>query len=435
MPALAFSSTISYANAESNSFIYDIAKEAKDGFNYLFKTLIFGTTMKPSDSTQNPNNDFLELPRYTFDFELRPDLFLNFRRVTLIAKPRINVERQYWNDGNRDGDSSTKDDCYVNEWIARLRLTEGLFASYGRENLQWGASFLLSPSNPFFRNNGQSNPKCEVPGMDFARFVWIPNSSCTASLIANTDEGRQEFVLDDFEPTYALKLDYNSYQKNFSVIASYKEEDRFQIGAFAKWTVSDALMLHGETSVTQGTNALYPVEIITPSGSSIQMIPVKKDETSLEGLLLLGGSYTLEAGPTLTLEYVFNSTGYDEKEAELYYELRDEASQAFYSPYSGVAEIAQLLLIQTLDTKLKLLRKNYFMLQYQHSQIRDVLNLIFRYTYNINDYSSHFVSIVEYDVGDHTQLFLIGNQNFGSKDTEFRSIVEYSWMFGLEYTF
>lgn len=435
MPGLAFSSTISYADAESNSFIYDIAKEATKGFNCLFKTLVFGTTMKPSDSTQNPNNDFLELPRYTFDFELRPDLFLNFRRVTLIAKPRINMERQYWKDGNRDGDSSTEDDCYVNEWIVRLRLTEGLFASYGRENLQWGASFLLSPSNPFFRNNGQSNPKCEVPGMDFARFVWIPNSSWTASLIANTDEGRQEFVLDDFEQTYALKLDYNSYQKNFSVIASYKEEDRFQIGAFAKWTVSDALMLHGETSVTQGTSALYPVEIITPLGSSIQMIPVKEDESSLEGLLLLGGSYTLEAGPTLTLEYIFNSTGYDKKEAELYYELRDEASQAFYSPYPGVAEIAQLLLIQTLDTKLRLLRKNYLMLQYQHSQIRDILNLIFRYTYNIDDYSSQFVSIVEYDVGDHTQLFLIGNQNFGSKNTEFRSIVEYSWMLGLEYTF
>jgi hypothetical protein len=33
---------------------------------------------------------------------------------------------------------------------ARLRLTECLFVSYGRENLQWGPSALFSPSNPFF---------------------------------------------------------------------------------------------------------------------------------------------------------------------------------------------------------------------------------------------------------------------------------------------
>lgn len=446
MPSLAFSSTISYTvsaeekgsyieQSQANSFIYDMAKEANEGFNYLFKTLVFGTTMQPADSTQNPNNDFLEIPRYTLNFELRPDLSLDFRRLFLIVKPRINVERQYWEDGNRDGDSSTDDDCYINEWLVRLRLTEGLFASYGRENLQWGPSFFLSPSNPFFRDNGQSNPKYEVPGMDFARFLWIPNSSWTASLIANTDEGRQEFILDDFEPSYALKLDYTTYLKCFSIIASYKEEDRFQLGTFAKWTASDALMLYGEASATQGTSALYPVETITSLGALIQMIPVKEDESSLEGLLLLGGSYTLEVGPTLTLEYVFNSAGYDESEAELYYELRDESSQAFYYPDPGVAQLTRLVLAQTLDTRLRLLRKNYLMLQYQHSQIWDVLNLVFRYTYNIDDDSSRFTPIVEYYVGDHTQLFLIGNQNFGSKDTEFRSIADYSWMLGFEYTF
>ena len=446
MLSLAFSSTISYTvsaeekgsyieQSQANSFIYDMAKEANEGFNYLFKTLVFGTTMQPADSTQNPNNDFLEIPGYTLDFELRSDFSLDFRRLFLIVKPRINVERQYWEDGNRDGDSSTDDDCYINEWLVRLKLTEALFASYGRENLQWGPSFFLSPSNPFFRDSGQSNPKREVPGMDFARFVWIPNSSWTASLIANTNEGRQEFILDDFEPSYALKLDYTTYLKCFSIIASYKEEDRFQLGTFAKWTASDALMLYGEASATQGTSALYPVETITSLGSLIQMIPVKEDESSLEGLLLLGGSYTLEVGPTLTLEYVFNSAGYDESEAELYYELRDESSQAFYYPDPRVAQLTHLVLAQTLDTRLRLLRKNYLMLQYRQSQIWDILSLVFRYIYNIDDNSSQFVPIVEYDVGDHTQLFLIGNQNFGSKDTEFRSIADYSWMLGFEYTF
>jgi hypothetical protein len=48
---------------------------------------------------------------------------------------------------------------------------KNLYLSYGRENLQWGPSYLFSPSNPFFHDNGRSNPKKEIPGMDFARLV------------------------------------------------------------------------------------------------------------------------------------------------------------------------------------------------------------------------------------------------------------------------
>ena len=32
---------------------------------------------------------------------------------------------------------------FVNEWLLRLRLYEGCFLSYGRENLQWGPAYLF----------------------------------------------------------------------------------------------------------------------------------------------------------------------------------------------------------------------------------------------------------------------------------------------------
>jgi len=294
--------------------------------------------------------------------------------------------------------------------------------------------------------------------MDFARLVWVPSSSWSFSFIANIDEGRQEFISEDFElpsvlaniiedqrvftlqefeRTYALKVDYTAYRKYFSLIASYREHDRARLGAFAGWTVSDALLLYGEGSVSQGTNALYPIEVATipfVDFPIIMMIPIEEDETSLEALVLVGGSYTLEAGPTLTLEYILNTAGYNEREAELYFELRGQASQAFFLP-DPIQSLSRLVLAQTLDPGLRLLRKNYLMLQYAHPQIRDVLNLIFRYTLNLDDHSSLFIPIAGYDVGDHTQLFLVGAVNLGPKDTEFRSLVDYTVMFGLEYTF
>jgi hypothetical protein len=421
---------------DQSAFAWDFGKFADDikgGFDYLFKALISGTAQRPSHSTQNPNNDFLKIPRYSGDLEVRPDFSLNYWRLNLLFKPRLNLKWEHWEEGSRSGDNHVSDDWYVNEWLVRLKVAEGLFASYGRENLQWGPSFFLSPSNPFFRDNGQSNPKREVPGMDFARLVWIPSSSWTASFIANVNRGRQEFLY-DFEPTYALKLDYTTSRKYASLIGSYQEKNRATLGAFAGWTVSDAFLLYGEGALSQGTNALYPTQDpATPFG--IKMSSIKDDETSLEGIFLVGGSYTLRAGPTLTLEYVFNTAGYSEKKAELYYQLRRQASEDFFSPIRDTRNLSYLTLSQTLDPKLRLLRKNYVMLQYQQLQIWNVLNLILRYTINLNDYSSRLNPIAEYDIGKHFQLYLIGSQNFGSQKTEFSSIVRYSWMLGLEYTF
>lgn len=411
----------------------DFIEEIQDGFSYVFPTLFSVGTQKPSDSTLNPDNDFLEIPRYTVLFEPRPDLYLEFRRLKLMAKPRWTFDWSRWEDGSRSGETDTEDDLFMNEWLARLRLIDGLFASYGRENLQWGPSFLLSPSNPFFRDNGLRNPKAEIPGMDFARLVWVPGSDWSFSLIANVDEGRQDFITEDFEPTYAFKIDYTGFRKYASLIASYRESDRARLGSYAGWTVSDALLLYGEGTIAQGSNALYPVENpAAPFG--IEMLPAEEDSSSLEEILLLGASYTLQVGPTLTAEYLYNGEGYNDDEADLYYQLRDRASDAFFLG-NPATSLAQSVLRQTLDPRLRLLRQNYLMAQYQQSRIWDVLNVVVRYTYNLDDNSSQLIPLIEYDVGDHLQFFLVGRHNFGSTDSEFRSVLDYFYSLGVIFTF
>jgi len=419
--------------SESSAELQAVKDEIQQGFSYVFQTLLTARTQKPSDSTLNPDNDFLDIPRYTILLEPRPDLYLEFRRLKLMAKPRWIVEWSRWEDGSRSGDTDTDEESFMNEWLARLRVVDGLFASCGRENLQWGPSYLLSPSNPFFRDNGLQNPKVEVPGMDFARLVWVTGSDLSFSVIANVDEGRQDFITEDFEPVYALKIDYTGYRKYASLIASYREHDRPRLGSYAGWTISDALLLYGEGTVAQGSNALYPVENPTaPLG--IEMLATEEDSSSFEGILLLGASYTLQSGPTLTAEYVYNSEGYDDDETDLYDALRDRASQAFFLP-PPASSLAQSVLGQTLDPGLRQLRQNYLMAQYQHSRIWDVLNLVFRYTYNLDDNSSQFIPLIEYDVGDHTQFFLVGRQNFGSTDSEFRSALDYFYSLGVIFTF
>ena len=407
-------------------------EELSDGFEYSVRILASGTCQDPANSSQNPDNDFFQIPRYLADLELRPDFYLNFRLLELSAKPRVNLEWRAWEEGDREGETDWDDEFFVNEWLARIRVTESLFISYGRENLQWGPSYLFSPSNPFFRDNGRRNPKREVPGMGFARLVWLPGLSWTISLIANLDEGRQEFLFFEFEKTYALKLDYAGQEAYAGLILSRKEHDRDRLGAFGGWTATDALLLYGEGTIAKGTDALYPEKANNPFGASMEAID--DEGSSLKGIVLIGGSYTLEMGPTLTMEYVYNSPGYSDGDAMDYYSLRKNASDAF-DLIGPIGDLSKLTLSQTADPGLRFLRRNYVMFQYNHNDIRDVLNLTFRWTQNIDDGSGQFISIVEYFVGEHTQLFSIGTVNSGAGDTEFGSIVNYQWMIGLEYTF
>ena len=406
--------------------------ELAEGLGYNLRFLTFGTFQNAANSSQNPNNDFFQIPRYSTELEIRPDLRLTFRRLDLSAKPRINLGWNAWKDGVREGDTDWDDEWFVNEWLARIQVTEKLFVSYGRENLQWGPSYLFSPSNPFFRDNGRSNPIREVPGMDFARLVWLPAISWTISFVANMDKGRQEFLYYEFEKTYALKLDYSGQEAYASMILSHQEGNRHILGTFGGWTATDALLIYGEVAISKGTNALYAKDADNLFGLSME--EVNDEDPTLKGILLAGGSYTLEVGPTLTVEYVNNGHGYSDGEADLYYHLRQAAADA-HTLSGSIGDLSRLILSQTADPKLRFLRRNYIMLQYQQNDIKDVLNLTFRWTQNIDDSSGQFITIVEYYLGDNIKLFSIGGISSGSSDSEFGTILDNHCMIGVEYTF
>jgi hypothetical protein len=53
----------------------------------------------------------------------------------------------------------------------------------------------------------------------------------------------------------------------------------------------------------------------------------------------------------------------------------------------------------------------------------------------LDDYSSQLIPLAEMDLSDHTQLFVIGGVSLGPQDREFTSLLDYTVMFGLEYTF
>jgi hypothetical protein len=416
------------------------AEPAKTGNNFSerfsmdFRALTYGTLQEPSHSTQNPGNRFLQNPRYLGDLELRPDMRFRLEPLELMAKPRMRLEYSAWaGTGMGDRGSEWGDDGYVNEWLARLKVRENLFVSYGRENLQWGPSFLFSPSNPFFLDNGRRNPYLEVPGSDFARVVWIPQGSWTLSFIVNTEKGRNKPVgPDPFERAYAAKIDYTGRENYASLILSHKERVGNTVGFLGGWTVSDAVLLYAEGAVSEGGRALYPEEGRSPFGASMQQI--YKDSVSWKPVILSGGSYTFESKGTLTLEYAYNGQGYNDAQAERYYGLRSRAAGALDSG-GLISGLAQMTLGQTAATGLRFLRRNYLLLQYTQSNIQNILDLTLRGTRNLDDGSCQYTALVTCSLGEHLELFSVGTVNGGGEDTEFKSFFDYQWMMGIKYTF
>lgn len=367
--------------------------ELREGFYWRANVIGFGTYQDlQHNSPLNPDNT-LRIPSYQLAVNPRLDLSLNWRQFEFGVKPRFFYLWDRWTEGAPSNQQDSRTEFYVNEWIARIRPVDELSISYGRENLQWGPSVILSSSNPFNQQNGQNNPWLEVPGLDYGRMVWIPSPAWSTSFIANTGKGRldeelgpQIFQLapsDDFKKGYALKLDWTGDGKYFTVIPSYREDTGYRIGYFGGWNVTDAILVYSE-----GSDGNY-------NGLKLQF----------------GTSYTFEGGSTVHLEYFHNGDGCSDKKIDRCF--RDGDVQ-FSDPF---------------------FRGNYLMLQYDHRDIIDKFSVNFRLLNSLDEKSAQLTSIFDYEIGENTEVFLVGNGFFGDKDTEFGSLLNYSLFSGVSYTF
>lgn len=362
----------------------DKVTNADAGAPLDFAALIYAQAYLASQdlaqSALNPNN-VLAIPSTQAEVEIRPDFLLSNDFIELVFKPRFVVTRRDWSEGLLDGTSDSESDAYVQEGYARVRLNDSFFVSYGRENLQWGPSYLLSPSNIFNVENGRNSPQAEVPGMEYARMVWIPDNTWSLSLIANTGKGRSDQV--DFKKVYALKIDYTNEHKYFSLIPSYQDDGDASLGYLAGWTATDALLLYFEGRAGEGNSDQF----------------------------LLGGTYTLEGGSAIAMEFFHNSEG-----------CTNSSVVVCYTPGNTPAANAYV-------------RKNYLMLQYLDTALYDDIDLTVRYIHGLDDDSSRLIGILEYELGQNAKLFAVGNLFHGDSKTEFGSLLNHSILVGVGYTF
>lgn len=413
-----------------------VLEEFYDDIDIYIATLLFYEWLDyDSNALRNPKN-IIDLYDNKTEYQLRPDLRYQYNSLQGVFKPRLSIESTYWENSLQQRSSESEIDLYVNEWLIDYNFYESFYLAGGRENLQWGPAFFLSPSNPFFDDKGLSNPKREIGGQDFVKLNWYPNFNWSLSLLANIGQGRYEPVWDhsDFEPTYALKIDYITYRKFISLIGSYKNNDRARLGSYAGWNVTDSILFYAELGLSAGNDVLYP----ETGDKTVQYTAKNDDYDQITSLSTLGVSYTFETGSNISLEYLYNSAGYNSEEAELYFDTFEKLHCLLSCPYNpgGIPPgISASNVKKALYPELQLLRRNYIFAQYRKLDILDNLDLILRFTYNIDDQSANVVPVINYGVGDHVELFFIALQTFGAEDAELSSLVNTHCTFGIQMIF
>lgn len=379
---------------DEEGFASALWREAVDGLNCTARVVSYGMLQEPVESALNAGNVF-NLPADRLESDVRADIRLRLRRLDLGVKPRFDLKWEKWDSGARAGDSDFDTDCHLYGWTAMVRLPWELSLACGRENLQWGPSYLLSPSNPFNENNGRYSPKFELPGSDYARMTWTPDSEWTLSVIAAM-AGRQtalqgigaDVELPDSRRTYAVKIDRTIDRKFVSVIASQGEGTEPRLGFYGGWNASDTMILYVEGSLGKDGTGQSDAEF------------------------LAGSTYTLSGGGALTLEYFCNENG-----------LVDGPITAAVMP------------LRMSDAREVFLRRNYLLLQYADPKVFNRFEVTLRGTAGFDDMSVDVFGMIQYDWGDHAQLFAISAVNSGGPETEFGSLVSYFAMAGVQYAF
>ncbi len=406
--------------------------EKESPFSYTIRTLAFAEGQYPSHSTQNPDNAFLNLYRYSGELDVRPDFFWEQPSISAVFKPRFIAAYRWWEDGATKGKTDSPGRAFVNEWRVQAKPFSTLFLSFGKEKLLWGPSFLASPSNILFRDTEKINPKTEVEGKYLAKLVSVPNNSITVNVISETQKEENE-LLETLRPLQALKTDVMGGNYLISMIAYYRQRDRFRLGSYGQWTASDALVLYYDGIVTKGTDALYPVEDrANPLGASF----VKKydDSGRLFSTVTAGGSYTFLSGSTFSLEFLYNGQGYSDAEAGEYYRLRRSANDHFFD--SMLSGVSQMTLNESLNTGLPFLRRYYLMGQFQVREIKNVLDVIVRYMHGLEEHAGQASSIIEWQLTDRIQFFNINMVSVDTgRNTEFNTALNESFIAGIEVHF
>lgn len=395
----------------------------------------YGLVENPNEhNVFNLNNAIYQLPKSSFEIQIRPDFLWEGDNVEVWLKPRAYATRRSASDhfsGELNNGQATYD--------VRMRLNEGGVSYFlnsqwsvdvSREAWLWGASLFTNITNPFYPNNGRNNPYRELGGTDNIKVSYLSESGWTFTAFNNFARGNRQVFEQDFEATWAMYADYKGDTYAMGGLLSKRQGDEPALGVFGQWTVNDALLLYAEANARASSGALYPQSAFNPVGQQLAEYP----DEEWRGDIVIGGNYSFSHGGVLGLEFARLGWGYNDTQAAQYFALGERLPQLLQSPEADPA-LFSLLTNQAANTGLNFLRQRYAFASYMYNGVNDTTDINLRFAYNVDDDSKQVVLIVDHFISDSLKGFFLWNQFLGDEKSELNQVYDSQAYLGVEWYF
>ncbi len=384
------------ASAEESSW-----ETSWDGTLYGYMN---GMTLR-TDSVLNPANQIANLAKRTDAGEMRMNIKAESDDVRFTARPILATRNQHKTLG-----ATQKSEGYLSQWQIRVRATEGLNLAAGREVLNWGAAQFRSPSSPFYFDNGRSDPMRELVGMDTVKLTWTPDMQNSLTLARVIGTGRVASPIDEWRNTWLLKADRRGDGFAVGVVAAKAAQQAAFYGAHGQVSLDDETMLYAEIASSEQVSALQsPADVALPF-SVLAASPRRNT-------VLLGTTYTLPDGQSLTAEYLRDNNGYTTAQEAAYF------ARAASSP---------LLAGQALGMAPRLLGRDYVHLVWQSNLMESAGFWRMMYTRSLTDGGSELGGYGETTLSERISAFATAVVTSGKSSQEASSLFSRSFTVGVK---
>lgn len=354
------------------------------------------------DSVLNPDNRIARLKQHLQTAEARFNLKAENEELRLTLRP-IAI---WQHDDNAYGEN-VQSETYISQGQLRWRLNDAWSMAGGREVLNWGAGQFRSPSNPFYFDNGKSNPLRELSGLDAVKFSYTPDLYTSISLAYIGSAGRYEGNPDPWRDTWLLRSSLRGSRWAGGLAVVNKDKQQAFAGMDAQYSLEDAWLLYGELGSSTRLNALQS------AADAAQPFTVDA-ESARKTSYLAGLSYTLENGQSVTLEYLHFGHGYTADEEAAYFARAANAALPAGAPALGMA----------LSFAPPLQGQDYLHLMWQNNFLEADSYWRLMLTRSLTDQGTQLAAYAETRFNSRVSGFGMLVRSFGNAQQEFSSMFE-----------
>lgn len=402
-----------------------------DGMTYQLGGKVYGIESKTEEGFNafNPDNRTAELAAARGVLLAQADLTFEWSVFKAVFKPRAQLDSA-WSEVETDGYFTLVSELYIQDALLTIEHDSGFRLTGGRYYYDHGPSVFLSPSNPFVFGSARLNPKIDPPSREFAAASYVSESGWSAGVIANLGPGRDtsfDEPFHEFVRSYAARFELAGESSTTIIMASVAEDLQGQAGANFQLTLSESILAWTDFAVSRGHRSFAPIEDINaPSGWEMT---TRAEDENFYPVGLVGGSYSLDSGMSISLEYLYNGAGYTPSEMDDLFAMADDLSGIDLYP---VSDHARLNRARAINPGIAFLRRHYVMGEIRQIDLFDVLTFSLRSVVGLEDKSWQVSSLVEWVLTDNLELFFVGAANAGKTRSEFGRFLRHTAMLGLE---